>query len=557
MDRRALSLLLIIALQTLTWAVVPADRAQITPLTLSLGYGPSNLTPVDQGTPVFSRGDHLWVMVNYTDYVEVYARFSGDSPAQFFNFLQVIEPGTPTLLHTFNDSDPTGFWTFTTSVPYFPEVTFLLSNASVSHVGLSLTAHRIQKGQLAMNFSSSGAYGFYDADACVAGAASVTVAKVGIPTADGGGYLEVQANGGQFLATEVSTANGTFSFWFELYHEYSYLSQAPGTTLISRSVRAAESDALTLAGEGQSGALTLNAEVSLRAGRYELRAFFNGLGGLSVEQTPLLMTASGAWLWLGDCEGTPLSTNDFTLTIPIKANPAEWPLSVFLLYKLVGVEEYARVEVPLNVSTVKFIGAPWGVGLDSYMLSATALSGVSEVNVYNGTIYAVIDGGPGIVGYSLSLGNETLFSGQAGSIAPFTAGLIALDVSRLSVALLDNGVPASKGTVRVSDARGLLQRAVLSSQGRAVFYLPEGSYFVEGSEMNNSVSQEVTLGHGKAVSVTLELAGPPSGQGFLVVVLSVTATAGVGLNLLVWLVFRRKRDGRAASTPRRNKRAPS
>src|SRR5713101_579657 len=82
-------------------------RVQAAPVTpqIGFGYGPGALASTDQGIPIYTVGDQLWIM-SYGGPLNVELLNSSFKPAGTF----ALGHMQPTLMRVFSGSDKPGFW---------------------------------------------------------------------------------------------------------------------------------------------------------------------------------------------------------------------------------------------------------------------------------------------------------------------------------------------------------------------------------------------------------------------------------------------------------------
>ena len=503
-----------------------------------MGYGPSELFPVGGGTPVYTAGDQLWVRSHYNATVLV----SVSPPPGNSSIVKRVDPGTPVRILTFNGPDPQSLWLLEGLHGGPPPIVFAVNDEEMSPADLTVTGYALSGGALQLNLSVSPVLQFYDGSACVLGGANTSVASLPVPSQIGSGSIDLTYGGGTLQAAGSGLGVENFTFSADLLYSYSFLAPNSSTTFVSRDVRVADSDAVAVTGNGPSVTLNLRSDGPLRAGRYQLRGFFEGAKGLAVASTDVLITGSGAWVWLGGCENTPVYSNTFQLTDPLAGPAVGWPRDVWLTYKVGGEAGFAGIPVGVNISSVSFLGEPWGVPLSSLNMTAERSAGVLAVDSSNGTIYLALSGHPAAVRYSVGLGNRTFFTGTVGPLAPFTSTIVPLNVSRLTVTYFVGGSPFAGGRVEVDEGGVNLTQALTGKDGGAVFYLPPGTYSVSASGGGASATQTVSLGEGEGLGVTL---GETPGLGttqLLIPVLGAAAVVGALANVALFTRRRKRRS---------------
>lgn len=541
------TLFLLLLLFSAILPAVPLSSEASSQVPLDMGYGPSTMFPVSGGTPVFTAGDQLWLTSHYNSTVQVSI---GPAIANASRVLRSLQPGIPALALTFNASDTEEYWVLAGQGSQPPPVVFEVSDAELAPANLTIAGDSFRGGALDLNLSTALRSPFYDGQACVMGEVNASVASIPVPSQTGIGAVELTRQGPALEATGVGLGTENFTFSVGLYYSYSFLAPNSTSILVSRDVQVAVSDAVAITGGGPPVSMGVRSDGALRAGRYELRAFFEGVTGLAVATTDVLITGSGPWVWLGGCESSAVYSNAFGLVVPMNGPPSGWPRTVWLTYKVFGEQGFAEVPVGLGLAAVKFEGEPWGVILSSYNVTVVSSQGVQAIEAGNGTVYLAMPGSSASFSYLLSLGNKTFFTGNAGPLEPFTETTIPLNVSKLAVNYFVGGSPYSGGTVRVGGEGTNLTKAVTNKAGQAVFYLPPGTYQLNASGGSSSASQTVTLSERQSLQVSL---GEPPSQGpvqLLVVALALLAGVGILVNVALFArarIRRGRRTRRASS----------
>jgi len=514
--------------------LAPGTSAALPALPLDIGYSPSELFPVSGGTPVYTAGDQLWARSHSNSTIQVTLTPLLAVPTPAPTYARSLGPGVPVRILTFNSTDAQGLWSLRGGNLSYQGVLFIVNDATARPANLTLSSYRLVRSSLDLNFTSSPFPQMYDAKACVLGGSDDSTARVSLPSTIGTGYVNMSSSGYalQVLASGPRAVNYTFSV--ELYRSFSFLVPNSTSALVSRMSRVATTGSEPLSG-GEQISLTLQPDIPLAPGTYEVRAFFEGANGASLSATDVLIAGSGGWTWLGGCRTYPVYSNDFTLAVPLGSDPATWPTSLWLSYRLFGEEGLAYVPLGLRLAAIDFIGAPWGVKLPNYRISVVYTAGVQQYAVSNGTLYAVLDGPSAQAGYRAGLGNHFFFTGAASSIAPFTVSTVSLDVSRLVVRYLVGGAGYGGGVVSVSDSTGRLAKGTTDSSGLATFYLPTGRYNVTASGGNSTSSGFVSVVAGQSQELVLGAGGGSGAEPMLLLGLYVAAIIGVVANVAAWL----------------------
>jgi hypothetical protein len=446
---------------------------------------------------------------------------------------QLLYPGIPALVHTFVELDPQGYWYANLENVSFGRFDFLLTNGAHTSANLTMTGRSLVKGALVLNYSTNPGLSFYEAEACGLGSQNQATAYLQVPPGLGGGELALGWNGSAVRIGGSGLSNRSFTVSLSLYHNYSFLVPGSSSTLISRSIAAAESEGAVISDKNASAVVAIRSDLSLRVGRYLLRAIFHGGEGASVAETQVLLTGDPHWVWLDQCTSSPVYTNTFTQTVPLGSDPSKWPRIVYLLYRVGGVEGYGVSEVGLNISGVDFLGAPWGAKLTGYSVFVTSISGDSAYSISNQTIYLIHSAPYARLSYSVALGNQTFFRGEISPIISFAFGHVSLNVSRLTVRYQDNGVAIEGADMMVADSNGNLTRTSTGKDGTATLYLPPGPYVVEASTGNSTSRQTVSMAEGQSYELTFGSGGADAQIREAIIGLSFAAGVGIIINVLV------------------------
>ena len=511
---------------------------------LYMGYGPSSLFAVSQGTPVYTAGDQLWLMSNYgstvtVEVVEPVGQANSSAP-----LVREAVPGVPTRVMTFNASTPQGLWQVRSTGQTFPPAAFMVSDAEKTPARLSLSAYRLSKGSLLMNFTASSTTHMYGEDVCVLGGGDPSAARVSIPAKVGTGYVSLARDGDSLEARLNGSLAANSSLLVELHRAFSFLSPNSTSIFLSREATVAATPSVLFTGAPVP--LSLAHDLPLAPGTYQVRAFFEGPAGLFLSTTSVLVTG-GSWIWLGACRSFPAYSSTFGYPDPL-SGPSSWPRSVWLTYGTLGEEGVANLTLGVEVSEASFVGAPWGVKLSNYTFSVRSSSGVEQTGGGNGSIFAVLNASSGRISYGAGLGGRPWFNGTTGPLLPFATTTVSLNVSRVEVTYLVGGSPYHGGRVQVSDPSGTLASATTDAQGRATFYLPTGSYGVTAVGGNESASGSVDAVAGQPVG---RGRGGGTGSGresAILVALRAAGGDGAAANVGLWARGRRA-GGHPAAKP--------
>ncbi|HUH82936.1 MAG TPA: hypothetical protein VLX33_03530, partial [Nitrososphaerales archaeon] len=396
--------------------------------------------------------------------------------------------------------------------------------------------------------TTSPALALHDGQACVFGNSDSSGVVLNVPSQAGSGSLTVTKGGDTLSLAGQGLARSNFSLSLELYYSYSFLAPNSTTILLTRDVEVATAPGVLVRGGSPLPSLTLREDAPLKPGRYQLRAFFDGTGGISLVTSDLLISGGAGWVWLGACQSFPVYSNEFGATVSLGSDPQAWPRSVWLSYTDYGEQGCVELQLNLQMAAAEFVGAPWGTLLSTYRIDLTPAGHVSQAEAFNGVAYMILDmpqgssgtGGPASLAYlhyTAGPGGRVFFSGTVGPIVPFTYTTVGFNVSRVIATYLVGGVPFEGGAVTLSDSNGTISTSATDSSGEAIFYAPPGTYELAAIGGNASATQSVTLLPGQSLSVTL---GSPGGSIGVLVEGALVAAAIVGVAANVFIFMKRR-----------------
>jgi len=452
-----------------------------------------------------------------------------------------LPPGVPTLLRTFSDNDTLGVWVLViVEESNVPPVNFELSPRGTG--GSLLTGTYTVAGTiLAQNFVVPGGLDFYDGQACLLGGGASPTPTVQVPPGAGGGEVQMQRYGGDLVASGLGLGNQTFAYWVEMYYSYSFLAANSSGTLVSRDAVSTSTGLGELSRTEPSSTVPLQDEGTQRPGVYTMEAFFMGSAGTVGEsQAQVLVQGDGTWISLAGCAQTQVQQDGFVLTSLLGSDPTAWPTYAYFTYRSQGVEGYLSAPLRLNLSSLTFVGEPWGSPLGGYSISTDVSGGKNVTSAGGGTVFADVGGGASVA-YSVSLGGKEYYSGILSSVSPGSSITVRLNVSRALVDYFVGGSPFPGGNVTVLQGGEALVHGTTDAAGQAVFLLPPGTYQVQASGGNSSASASMTLSIGQSQEVQLGAEGGGEGGGGLTVYLLAVGLAALGLNLVVYVRGRLRR----------------
>lgn len=290
----------------------PAPTAATIPL--SLGFSPSSLTPVSDGVPVYTAGDTIWALSNFSYSVPISVTSAKPPTPSSTDIVSswMLPPGVITPLYTFTPDAVDGLWNVTVvTLGGAVVVPVRFVNLAAHPVSLSPLAYSLIGGNLSI--SSQASLGdSYDQQVCAAGVATQAGVTVGLPAS-----MEPIAN---ITVTPAASSVGVraagnitqpFSVWFELYHPYS-LDVTSANSLVVSNLLAASSQPIAFASAG-SGNATLTWNTPMRVGRYDLRAYFQNSTNLQLVQSSLLILNDSSWVSLSNaCQPEPVTSQSIS-----------------------------------------------------------------------------------------------------------------------------------------------------------------------------------------------------------------------------------------------------
>ncbi|HME18768.1 MAG TPA: carboxypeptidase-like regulatory domain-containing protein [Nitrososphaerales archaeon] len=545
MERGARSL---IALSLILVALLPAGAGASSPGIPSagpyvkLGYGPTSLTAVTRGTPVYTVGDELWFMSDYNQsvYVNVVPP-DGSSPA----VSQPVPPHAAVRLYVFGASDSPGDWVLGVRVTNssFGSVRFGFEKVPVLAAPSVVESSVEPNGTLAASLRAS-LGNESAAQGCVIGSDAPAVVQVPYPRSLGSGNVALAYAGGTMRISNAAGAasqTGTaFDFWVELYYTYSYISPSNPRQLITGQVLAAGTPTVSLGGRTQTNQSSALARyVQLRTGRYDLRAFFRYAGGLSVYETTVVMQGGNPWVWLGGCLDLADMATTFAIASPLSGAPPSWPRGIYSMADVLGVEGFSYTPLPLNLSRISLVAAPWGGRVPGGILVRIFASSAGSSCVdYNSTVYCDLSRVPSTLTLTLGYAGMAAENSSLPIGSRFYAGSIDVPLGKLVLNVTAGGAPVSSASVTVNAGRAV-EKGITGQDGTATFLLLGGNYSVgfRYGAYNTTVAVRVTPGSASVVDVSV----PQAISDAYVYLLLALGAVGVAFDVWAWKGVARKK----------------
>jgi hypothetical protein len=508
------------------------------PLPIGLGFNQSSVAPVSAGVPVYTVGDQLWFRSYTAGTVNVTVSPPESGSDQSSIVSSNILGNASEYLFTFSNTDAAGAWTLMASTStQEATIQFYLVSGGAPAV---LSGYDVGAGGLlSMNYTLASTSA-YDVSACTAGSQSTATVYVPVPAALGGGTLLLTLDGTSVSVVPQGSMS-PFTFWLGLSQNYAYQLNNSLTAVVSKSTQVAQTEPVQVLG-GVSGSFStaLHDELPMRTGEFTLSANFEGSQGLSVHDTSVLVTGTGAWVWLQGCSeaANPLSTS-VTVTASLQTAPSLWPRYVYMIYQQFGVELFSVAPVQVQPAAVEMVASQWGQPLTD---SQIEVSGASQYAAGNGTVYLI---GPQ---YPLQISVETPQTAPqlVEVMQPYSDTQVQVQGAQVVVNTLSDGTALSGVEVTLEDSNGTVATEA-SADGVAVFYVPPGNFTVlatfGGAVESSGLAMHGGTAAGQSLQVTLQFGG---GDSTLTYLLLVALGIGILISGIAWATVYRRRRGQLA-----------
>jgi hypothetical protein len=505
----------IIAFVVLILATVPDvyGAPQPGPPAIELGYGPSSLIPLAQGTPVYSTGDQFWLSSDYNISLRA-ALF----PPGFSSAISIVPigPRSVTNVYTFTRSDQSGEWDLVLAsgtlpirvIPFDFEQPPTLNSPSLSSASL------LNNGTLVTNFTIGLGDG-YNGQGCIIGSTVPSVVSFLFPASEGGGAVSLVTNGTGVSADSSpygppSTHRGTMDFWLEMYYPYSYSSTENSALLVTRDVLVARTSPILLNSSLRSNStLEMTEYAHLRTGRYDITVYFRDGSGLTAREASVLWTGVGPWVWLGGCIGLKTLASTFTYSSTLTVPTSEWPTGIYAMLDVGGVEGTVFSRIQLNLAAVHLTTGDWKVpfprGLSVSVAQDPALANSATVN---GTVYLELKHVPANVNILVGSAGSRIENLSVGISAPHSEVSVAVALGKVNVEVETSGtgVPGARVTMSAnSSLRGAPFSAITNAQGMVSFLMIPGSYILTYQYRNFTGTASVVISGGDTSVVNAEV----------------------------------------------------
>jgi hypothetical protein len=504
------------------------------PATVGLGFGPLSIEPVNLGIPVYAPGDQLWVQSfeNKSGTFLTLAPPSGNPGSSV-----LLAAGGLIRLHTFADSDPSGVWTLW--VESLGSGTTIVLNVTLAAAPPQLLPNFV-RGNLSGNELKL-TYGIpptpaYNIQECTMGTAGGSSTSFRLPTSIGG-TLSVDLSGGE-ATVATSGALTTFTGWLEVHTSRAF---ANGEALVSEETMAARTPGVfDLNGTSLGQVVQLSPEMSLRPGRYDLRAFVSGPSGLASYDAPYLRTNSSGWIALSGCtQLSSVGSSSFVMSDSLDDSNSTWPRSLYTMYTVGGVDSFTVSGVPTMEARIDVRNTETLANLAGVELQATG-EGVQSWGTLGGGVYVIGTSFPLRVSVGATFRGVVSESYNVTISDSFSHVQLGVEAGTLTVRTSDGGLPLANVPVDVSAKSPGGASFMTDGHGNLTLTLPPGVYNVTASYAGKTASNEgdVQAGADALLSIDFGTHSSPYAVYALFVVLAV----GLGINVAVWRAYVKRRS---------------
>jgi len=510
----------------------------------SLGFSPSNLTPVSGGVPVYTVGDTIWAVsgYNYSLPLAVTSAKASASATTDIVAVKLLGSEVITPLYTFTAKDTDGVWNITLGgLQGAVVIPVHFVNLADHPVSLGPLAYALDGGNLSIS-TQANLGDSYDQEVCAAGNATSAGVSLSLPTdMHDVGALRITPGNPVGIATS-GQVNESFSFWFELYHPYA-LDVTTANSLVVNNLMTAASQPIAIVASGTTSApLTLN--MPLAEGRYEMRAYFQNSTSLDAVQSSVLIVNDSSWVSLSNaCQPQAIQSTNVFYSASLTNGQDNWPRSLYVMYRTFGVEAVASYPVKADLSSVNFIAIPWNQSLNDVKVNVSPAAGILQTSQVGSSLFVLASQYPVRIDYTLDIsGGHSLASGSVLVEGSYATQTSKLNLAKLTVHVLSDQTAPT--TLEVTGPQGVnITSELVGSNQTSSFLLPTGSYTVMASQAGNSQTAQVGLTDGLASSVTLNFNTFLSFE----IILVVTAALAAIANVLIWALRSRSLSSRMAS----------
>ena len=411
-------------------------------------------------------------------------------------------------------------------------------------VSLGQLQYSLSGGDISISAPQADLADSYDQQVCAAGAAGTTAPKLSLPTdmRDKGSLTLVP--GSPFTIEVSGIVNESASFWFDLYHPFGLFIESANTVETDELMAASSQPAILATNANATTALTW--DTTLRAGRYDVRAYFQNASSLDVVQSQVLILNDSSWVSLSSsCQPETVQSQSINYSEPLSGDSASWPKTLYFMYRTFGVESFISYPVDANVSSTEFIASPWNQPLQDATIDVSPTAGVVQTAQDGGSLFVLASRYPVVLNYSLDIGGAKTYDDSL-NITGNGNQTTAIDTAKLVVRVPGGQGPvgSTTATVDVAGSNGLNITGTAKGDQPLSLVLPAGSYTVTASQGGASQTTQVVLSDGVETTLSLTLSTLPT----LEIILVITALIGAIGDALVW-AFRSRRPTLKLSPP--------
>jgi len=502
------------------------------PSFIFLGFGPSMLSPAQQGSPIYTANDSLWIYSSFSQALNV----TLTNPFTNASITSPLPPSTATSIYTFTGADQSGIWSLVVALQNSSSYTISipLAQTSTTQASAALSEYSIQNGEINLGFSVD-APSSYNLEGCLTSTSGNGTLYVSQPTNIGSGQMVIDLETSNDTAIVSARGNiaTTFSFWFDIDYSYGYASSLANET-VSRNLSVSRSNAVLFNSTGTQS-VSLPILSNLRPGRYIIRGYFDSASGFETSETRMLLLNDGQWFWLSSCNPFSISGSTFSKQVSLAQNPSSWPSLLYFMYQSNGIEGYSVVPLQINLARLDFLGLPGNVELSDFTYSIANNTDVQASGTFSGSVYVIAKSYPLALTITPMIGSESLSPILTNISKPLSDSQYYIPIGRLTVVVLNNSRPDFGIQVSVSNSQGAFLSSSIPTGGNTSFYLPSGFYNITISR--NSLARKgnatVNTGSNTIVQFFLTSSGVPTSY---LELLFVPLAIGLGLNVWAWII---------------------
>ena len=502
------------------------------PAFVFLGYSLSSLSPAQQGTPIYTANDSLWIYSSLDQETSV----TLTNPHTNSSVTTTLAPFTATSVYTFSASDQPGTWTLIVTLQNSSSYTISIPVVATSEnqASAALSEYSIQNGQINLGFSVD-APNSYNLEGCLTSASENGTVYVSIPANIGSGQMAIALSAGNGSATVFARGDITssFSFWFDIDYSYGYSSSLANET-ISRNVPVSRSSSV-LFNSTSTQSVSLPILINLRSGRYVIRGYFDNAAGFETSETRALLLNNGQWFWLSSCNPFSISGSTFSKQVSLAQNPSSWPSLLYFMYQSDGIDGYSIVPLQINLARLDFLGRPGNVGLSNFTYSISNNSDVEASGTFSGSVYIIAKSYPVALTVTPMIGSEAMSPLEINISKPLTDSQFYIPIGKLTVVVLNNSKPDIGILVGISNSKGALLSSSTPTNGNTSFYLPSGFYDITISRNGLAREGNATVISGSNTIVQFSLTSSSVPASYLEI-LFIPLAIGLGLNVWAWII---------------------